>query len=202
MGIIHDAVRKIEGITRNTGCEDGNIVLRVNPECVTCQYEKGACMEAVFGGRVAEFVTRDPVRATTRLGFMFGASLDTPSKRAAACAILNVMCGFLCISRVLKSCPRECHRDCLNALQEELSGKTVYCQDIPDPVAEKLGHTVSDPEQADVLLMNGTALVSGEGSALVEKYSGSKRILLVAPSNAGVASLEAHLEYWCPHGRA
>jgi len=201
MGIIHDAVKKIEEIAKNTGCEDGNVVLRVNPDCVPCQYEKGACMEAVFGGRVAEFVTRDPVRATTRMGFMFGATLDNVPKRAAACAILNVITGFLCISRVMKSCPRECHHACLEALKEELSEKTIYCQDIPSLVVEELRNTVSDPDQADVFLMNGSALVSPEGSALIEKYSGSKRILFVAPSNAGVASLQ-DLDYWCPYGRA
>jgi hypothetical protein len=201
MGIIHDAVKKIEEIAKNTGCEDGNVVLRVNPDCVTCQYEKGACMEAVFGGRVAQFVTRDPVRATTRMGFMFGATLDSVSKRAAACAILNVITGFLCISRVMKSCPRECHATCLNDLKGEIYGKTIFCKDIPGPVAEKLGHVVTDPEQAEVILMNGAALVSDQGSALIAKYDGSKRILFVAPSNAGVASLQ-NLEYWCPYGRA
>ena len=201
MGIIHEAVKKIEEIAKNTGCEDGNVVLRVNPDCVLCQYEKGACMEAVFGGRVAQFVTRDPVRATTRMGFMFGATLDSVSKRAAACAILNVITGFLCISRVMKSCPRECHAVCLNDLKGELAGKVIFCQDIPGPVAEKLGYIVSDPEKADVLLINGAALVSDQGSTLIAKYAGSKRILFVAPSNAGVASLQ-DMEYWCPYGRA
>ncbi len=201
MGIIHDAVKKIEEIAKNTGCEDGNIVLRVNPDCIPCQYETGACMEAAFGGRVAEFVTRDPLRATTRMGFMFGATLDNVPKRAAACAILNVMTGFLCISRVTKACPRECHTACLAHLKRELAGKSVFCQEVPGHVAEKLGQVTTNPDQADVLLINGAALVSDQGLALIETYGGSKRILFVSPSNAGVASLQDR-EYWCPYGRA
>jgi hypothetical protein len=97
MDILIAAVKKLEERVHNTGCEDGNIVLSVNPDAVPCQFENGALMEASFGGRKAQFVTSDPIRATTRIGFMFGAPLDKPAQRGAAGAIINVITGFLCI---------------------------------------------------------------------------------------------------------
>ena len=41
-------------------------------------------MVASFGGKTAEFVTDNPIRARTKISFMFGAPLDTPQTRSAA----------------------------------------------------------------------------------------------------------------------
>ncbi|HUU76682.1 MAG TPA: hypothetical protein VMW63_11440 [Methanoregulaceae archaeon] len=200
MSLIHDAVRNLEGWVKDSGCEDGNVVLRVNPDRVVCQYEKGACMEASFGGRTAEFVTHDPIRATTRIGFMFGASLEKVAQRAAACAIINVVTGFLCISRILKACTPDSHPACLLALQKELKGKTIYFDDIPSHIAGKLGNVVNDPENADIILVNGESLVSDTGSVLIDTCLGRKKVVFLSPSLAGVSSLD-NLEHWCPFGR-
>ncbi|MDD1711716.1 MAG: hypothetical protein LUQ69_00940, partial [Methanoregulaceae archaeon] len=107
MNIVVEATRKIEEQLRESGCEDGIVRIDTLPGCTLCQYEKGACMIASFGGRSAEFVTFDPVRATTRISFMFGATLEKTTQRIAACAIINVITGFLCLSRKLHACAPE-----------------------------------------------------------------------------------------------
>ncbi len=107
MDIIVDSVKKIHTFLRDSGCEEGVVLLEVDPDIVYCQYDKGACMVATFGGRSAEFVTQDPVRAQTKISFMFGADLNTLRSRSAACSIVNVAAGFFCLSRILHSC-REC----------------------------------------------------------------------------------------------
>ena len=105
MDIITDSVKKIAMLLKNSGCEEGSVVLDVDPGIKYCQYDKGACMVATFGGRSAEFVTHDPIRARTKISFMFDAALETLRSRAAAGSIINVATGFFCISRILHSCP-------------------------------------------------------------------------------------------------
>ena len=51
---------------KNSGCEDSGVVLDVNADAVTCQFERGAYMTASFGGRSAEFTTYDPSGQTQR----------------------------------------------------------------------------------------------------------------------------------------
>ena len=100
MSIIEESVHLLEEHVQGSGCEDGAVNLRVDPDSTKCPYEHGVCMVATFGGKSAEFVTSDPTRATTKISFMFGAKFENPRIRAAACAIINVLTGFLCINRV------------------------------------------------------------------------------------------------------
>jgi hypothetical protein len=201
MDILIDAVKKLEERVHNTGCEDGNIVLSVNPDAVPCQFEKGALMEASFGGRKAQFVTSDPIRATTRIGFMFGAPLEKPAQRSAAGAIINVITGFLCISRVLKSCEKACHADCLSRLSDEIKGRRVYVYGDSAKFAHEFGHTiVSSPDLADILIITGEGLVSQKETGKIGEYRRTKKILLIGPSTAGVTALFG-CAHWCPHGR-
>lgn len=197
MDILRAAVGKLEELSLHTGCEDGNIVLRVNPDRAVCQFERGACMEAVFGGRVAEFVTFEPTRATTRLGFLFDAALEKPVHRAAACAIINVMAGFLCLSRVRRSCPRECHEACRTALLREIGDRRVGALAIPAHALESFPYHGSG--EGDVILVAGEGLISPAGRTLLEGPDRS-RALLVGPSTSGVASLEK-VRHWCPYGK-
>ncbi|OPX68593.1 MAG: hypothetical protein A4E37_00906 [Methanoregulaceae archaeon PtaB.Bin056] len=197
MDFLQDAVKKLKNLSLHSGCEDGNIVLWVNPDKIVCQFERGACMEAVFGGRVAEFVTFEPTRATTRLGFLFDATLEKPAHRAAACAIINVMAGFLCISRVRRSCSRECHEACRTDLLRELGDRRVGGINIPAHVMESFpSHRAGG---CDVTLVGGEGLISPEGRSLLEGPD-RDRALLVGPSTSGVASLEK-LRHWCPYGK-
>jgi len=145
MDILKDAVRRLEELTRGSGCEDGNIVLSVNPDRAVCQFEKGACMEAAFGGTTAEFITFEPTRGTTRLTFLFGAALERPAHRAAACAIINVMTGFLCISRTRLSCDPECHAACMRDLIEKVGTREVGGLHVPVNSLASLPHHADAP---------------------------------------------------------
>ena len=127
MDIVTDSVNRLEEILINSGCEDTGVHLDVDPDATTCEYERGACMIASFGGRTAEFVTDDPIRAMTKISFMFGTPLETPNVRSAACAIINVATGFFCLSRVLHACPKASHAACLHELAGELKGHRVFC---------------------------------------------------------------------------
>jgi len=120
MDLVRNAIKRLESRLEGSGSEEGVVRIDTDPDRIICQYEKGACLRATFGGRSSEFVTMDPLTATTRIGFMFGAGLEKPNQRAAACAILNVVAGFFCISRVLKSCLPESHPQCLAALRCEI----------------------------------------------------------------------------------
>jgi hypothetical protein len=200
MDIVIDAVKKLEDILRHSGCEDGPVILRVDPGVVSCQYEKGACMEAGFGGRTGEFVTFDPIRATTKLEFMFGAPLDTPAVRGAACAILNVVTAFLCLSRGVRACPVSCHTACRQELTARMQKTRVFCiGPIPQAMQETADLTVNNPDIADCLMVNNEGLIAEGTGDLIEKYRENKTVLLLGPSTAGVAGLEK-LERFCPYG--
>jgi hypothetical protein len=201
MDIVIDAVKKLQDTLRHSGCDDGPVVLRVDPDVVPCQYEKGACMEAGFGGRTGEFVTFDPIRATTKIEFMFGAPLDTPATRGAACAVLNVVTAFLCLSRGVRACPMSCHTACRQELTARLRTTTrVYCiGSFPPAIQETGGFIVDNPDIADCILVNNEGLIAEGTGDLIEKYRENKMVLLLGPSTAGIASLE-RLERFCPYG--
>jgi hypothetical protein len=199
---IVETVRKLEETIMGSGCEDNAVILQVNPDAVPCQYERGAVMEAIFGGKTAEFVTAEPIQATTRVAFMFGAPLGQPNLRAAACAIINVVTGFLCISRTLHSCTQECHRACQANIGRIIGGKIVYCATgMPAAFRETGALPAGDPESAEVLLINGDGIISQEGGELIAMYSGKKLIFFLGPSTAGVAALR-NLNHFCPYGRS
>lgn len=200
MDIVTDSVKKIDALLRNSGCEEGSVVLDVNPDIKYCQYDRGACMVAVFGGRSAEFITQDPIRAKTKISYMFDAALDTPQTRAAACSIINVAAGFFCLSRVLHSCQATAHPDCRRQLECEIQGKRFFCVgSIPSLETSLRGSVVDDPENAEVIIINGEGISSPDAGNIVQHYKGTKRIMCVGPSTAGIARLNK-IDLWCPFG--
>jgi hypothetical protein len=157
-------------------------------------------MTASFGGRTAEFITFDPIRARTKIAFMYDAPLDTPSTRGAALAIVNVVTGFFCLSRVLHACKESSHAACLEELKRELGGKRICCiGSIPEIEHQFKRIIVSDPDQADVILIGGEGLITQGTGDLIEHYKGKKRVLCIGSSVGGVSRLHM-LEHWCPYG--
>lgn len=201
MSLLHDAIGKIEKILENSGCEHGIVALAVNHDADTCQYPEGVCMEGHFGGRIGQFVTRAPVRANTRISFMFGAPLANQEQRGAASAIINAVSAFLCLTRKLRPCTPDCYGPCLAELSREVAGKRVYLVG-PMPVLERaLEHQrVDSPETAELFLIAGDGMTTDAGVACLDEYRGKKRMIFLGPSTAGVSGL-INLEHWCPYGR-
>ncbi len=201
MDIIKEAVERLRIATHDSGLEDGDVVLRVNPAVVLCQYERGACMEAHFAESVAEFVTMEPTRVKTRLSFLFGGEFGTQRQRAAAGAIINAVTGFLLISRIRRACLPESHSFCLLDLSKLIGSARIFPLGNFPKIQEELGeHVVEDPETADLILVNGDAMISPEGEALLGRFTGNKRVLFLGPSTAGTSSLLRY-EHHCPYGR-
>ena len=200
MDLIIETVKKLETMMKDSGCEDSGIVLDVRSDTVNCQFERGACMTASFGGRSADFITFDPIRAKTKISFMFGTPLDTPPVRGAAAAIVNVVTGFFCLSRILHSCPGSSHSECCRQLLCELEGKRIFCIGGMPVIETAFSSTiVKNLQDADVILMNGEGIIEeGTGTTLLN-YKDTKRILCLGPSTAGIARLN-QLEHWCPFG--
>jgi hypothetical protein len=200
--IIIESVKKIEGLLENSGCAEGDVLLDVNPDAKNCQFENGACMTASFGGRSADFVTWDPIRARTKISFMYGAPLDTPATRGAAAAVINVITGFFCLSRILHACPESAHVPCLTQLKKEIGGRTVFCvgtmREIEREFAELI---VTDPEKADIILINGEGITLEGTGNLVREKSKSNKVLCLGSSVAGVARLQ-DIHHWCPYGKS
>ncbi len=200
MDIITDSVKKIAMLLKNSGCEEGSVVLDVDPGIKYCQYDKGACMVATFGGRSAEFITHDPIRARTKISFMFESALETLRSRAAAGSIINVAAGFFCISRILHSCPESSHAECLKQLELEMREKRIVCIGDMQAIESAIRNSVVyDTDAADVILINGEGIIKQGTGDIVQKYKDSKRILCIGPSAAGVARLN-QIELWCPFG--
>ena len=201
MDIITDSVNRLQEHLEHCGCEDTGVRLDVDPDRTLCQFERGSCMVASFGGRSAEFVTDDPIRAMTKISFMFGMLLETPNVRSAACAIINVATGFFCLSRVLHACPKVSHVPCLEGLTEVLCGRRVFCAGTIPALERALGSAITtNIEEADIILINNEGLIAKGTGDLVETWSGKKRILFLGPSTAGVSRLQQK-EHWCPYGQ-
>jgi hypothetical protein len=200
MDIVVQAVKKLETLLEHGGCTDSGVLLDVDPDAVNCQFEKGACMTATFGGKCGVYTTFDPIRARTKISFMFDAPLDTPPVRGAACAIINVAAGFFCLSRVLRPCNQLSHSPCMRLFAEELSGKQVYAIGSRSCFESIFGiHLTEDPSQADVIIINGEGIIGADVGDEIVKYQLSKRIICIGPSAAGIARL-FELEHWCPYG--
>jgi hypothetical protein len=201
MKFLYDALRRLEETLQHTGCEDGIVTLGVNYDADVCQYPKGVCMEGCFGGRTGQFITSDPVRVKTRVSFMFGASLGEQKQRSAACAIINAVSAFLCLSRRLYACTPDKHAPCLAELTREVAGKRIYLVG-PMPVIERTleSQLVDSPESADLFLIAGDGIVTDEGISCIDRYMGKKRMIFLGPSTAGVSGL-LDFEHWCPYGR-
>lgn len=200
MDIIIDTVTKLESMMNDSGCEDSGVVLDVNTDTVICQFERGACMTASFGGRSADFITYDPIRAKTKISFMFGTPLDTPPVRGAAVAIVNVATGFFCLSRILHSCPESSHTECRRQLAQELGGKRIFLLSSMPAIETVFRSTiVKTPHDADVILINGEGIIEKGTGDIIRNNEETKRILCLGPSTAGIARLN-QLELWCPFG--
>jgi hypothetical protein len=200
MDIIVKAVNILEERIHGSGSEDGIVSIQTDPDIIICQYEHGACLRAQYGGKSAEFVTSEPITAKTKIGFMFGASLEKLPLRAAACAILNVATGFFCLSRVLKACEPGRHRECLFALRKEIGQATVFPVGMTSNATALFEHVVTTPEEAEVILVVGDGLINPGTGNLIGRNAGKKRILFLSPSTAGVSALMG-CPHWCPHGR-
>ena len=200
MDVIIETVKKLETMMKDSGCEEGGVVLDVNADAVNCQFERGACMTAVFGGRSADFVTFDPIRAKTKISFMFGTSLETPSVRGAAVAIVNAAMGFFCLSRVLHSCPESSHAECRRKLLLELGGKRIFCISGMSAIETAFRSSiVTNPLDADVILIHGEGIIEPGTGDIIRNAQETTRILCIGPSTAGVARLN-QIELWCPFG--
>jgi hypothetical protein len=200
MNLIGKAVEELESKISGSGCESGIVVMQRNSDKPMCQYVRGVNLECQFGGRTAEIVTNDPIQAKTRVSFMFGASLDTPEKRTAACAILNATGSFLCLIRPVHACSTESHAPCLERLRSEL-GDSRVCLIGRMPFFEKhlKNQLTADPEEADIFLVCGDGLFSSEKDTLIERYVDQKRMIFLGPTTSGIAVL-LNFEHWCPFG--
>lgn len=201
MSFWHDAIERLETVLADSGCEDGIVTLSVNHDTDVCQYPRGVAMEGHFGGRCGQFITDEPVRANTRISFMFGAPLNNQKQRAAAGAIINTVSAFLCLTRKLHPCTPDRHAPCLAELSREVAGKRIYLVG-PMPVLERvLGNQIVDsPEAADLFLVAGDGMTTDAGVACIDEYRGHKQMIFLGPSTAGVSNL-LNLEHWCPYGR-
>jgi len=200
MDLIIDTVKKLESMMKDGGCDDSGVVLDVRTDTVNCQFERGACMTASFGGRSADFITYDPIRAKTKISFMFDTPLDTPPVRGAAVAIVNVATGFFCLSRILHSCPESSHTECRRQLLHELGGKRIFWRGSMSAVDTAFRSSiVKNPQDADVILVNGEGIIEKGTGDFIRNDKETKRILCLGPSTAGVARLN-QLELWCPFG--
>jgi hypothetical protein len=194
---LREAVARLRALVAESGCEDGVVAIRRTPDAPRCLYERGAIIQAEFGGRSGAICTQDPVQATTRISFMFEAEMDAPQKRSAALAIVNVVSAFFCLARKVHACPTECRDACLQELTGELRGKRVHAGgDLPG-LDGAIGITwVDDAADADVILVHATALLrTTEGRGADDP----PRELFLGPSTAGVAAL-LNRPHWCPYG--
>ena len=201
MTVIHDAVKKLKERLEGSGCDDGVVSLWINSDAPVCQYPKGVCLEAVYGGRTAEMVTTTPFEGKTKISFLYEAPLKKQLTRAAAAAIINVVTGFACISRKLHSCSPSDRLECQELLLRFYdNGKIYYVGDlsvIPDLFQ---GRIVDDPKDADIIFIAGDGFVSDEGIAIQAEFLETKEIVYFGPSTAGTAALLG-LKHWCPFGR-
>ncbi len=202
MDIVVESVKKLETMLENSGCCDGGVRLDVDPDIINCRFERGACMVADFGNKRGVFTTFDPIRACTKISFMFGAPLDSMDVRSAAGAILNVASGFFCLTRTLRPCDRSSHPACTSALAEALAKQPVYIFGTL-PVTEALTRIaiVDDPANAGIILIAGEGLITPGAGDLIARYRQDKRIICLGPSAGGIARLN-ELEHWCPYGRS
>ncbi len=199
--LITGAIARLRDISRESGVEDGTVAFSTDPDVVICQYERGVCMIASFGGRTSEFVTDEPTIALTKIGYVFDAILESPRIRAAAAAIAGVVTGFLLLNRIMKSCLPENHVSCLAELSGSVRGKSLYCVGDTRRIPDEFGRlVVKEPGSADIILVTGAGMCTTEGLAVIERYRGKKRIVFLGPSPSGVCVLEK-LEHWCPYGR-
>lgn len=196
MNRITDAISHLQNHLEATGCEDGIVTLGpAPPGTARCQFESGTCVRAWYGGKTADTTTNYPLTATTRVSFMYGRDLKKPEQQAAAVAIINVMTGFLCLSRTGHSCSPDHHQECRMRLVRELEGKAAYLFGLPKQAVLEAGISLAGlPAGADILLIAGDGLM-GE----IPHPPADTPVLCVGPSVSGTSVLLKY-PHWCPFG--
>jgi len=201
MNFLIDAVKRLEETIGGSGCEGNDVILRRVSGEETCPYPDGIPIRAEFGGKTADFLTDYPIEARTRVSFMFGRPLNSPEQRTAAVGIINAVTKFLCLSRKGHACNSESHAPCLEALKSEINGRRVFCNGHMPALESALSSLiVSDPAEAEVILVTGGGLFTDEGLGVIAEYRESKELLFIGPATSGVAALSG-CEHWCPYGR-
>ncbi|HTY53474.1 MAG TPA: hypothetical protein VMB35_09820 [Methanomicrobiales archaeon] len=201
MTLLLDAVAALEETAHGSGCEDGVAALTRKPDAPRCQYDRGATLEASFGGFTAHLVTGSPVQTQTRLSSLFGQDLTVPEQRTAALGIVNAVSGFLCLSRKLHACDPGCYGPCLAELRGEIGSRRIFSPVEVPVLSRELGNlAATDASGAEVIIITGEALVQEQGDAGLRSIAPGAEMLLPGPSTAGVAAL-LNLPHWCPYGR-
>jgi hypothetical protein len=79
-------------------------------------------------------------------------------------------------------------------------GKRFFCiGDISSLTTVIKDYRVNDPDTADIILINGEGIIAEGTGKIIKNYTGTKRIICIGPSTAGVARLN-EIEHWCPFG--
>lgn len=201
MTVIHEAIRQLETILEDTGCDDADAVLKRAPDASRCQYTRGACLEVSFGGKKGYVATTHPVQGTVRVSRMFQSDPSSAEQRTAALGIMNATMGFLCLARHLRACRQECYARCMDDLTVAIGSCPVYTPAHVPSFDGIAGISVTgDPGSAEIMLVTPAALVTEEGLAAVGRWPGEKRAIYLGPSVAGISVLLGR-EHWCPYGR-
>ena len=204
MNILKKAVLQVEMMIEGCGYEHNAVTLTTKNDTNLCVYENGILMQASFGGRTADFVTDVPTHATTKPSFMFTAPLTKRPQQSAAAAIINVLTGFLCISRKLHACSPEHHEICIRELQKKIGDKTLYCAGTLSCIRQSFQNQITDDiKAADLILVSGDGLLGEEGERVGDAFipESDTEILFIGPSSSGVSST-LHCEHFCPYGRS
>lgn len=203
MHIIKKTVQQAEEIVEGCGYEHNAVSLTTIYDTDLCRYEEGTLMRASFGGMDADYVTDAPTNATTKLSFMFSAPLTKRPQQSAAVAIINVLAGFLCMSRRLHACSPQYHDTCIRDLQQKIGTKTLYCAGMMSHIRQVLKTQITeDITAADLILVSGDGLLGDEGERVGEAFldAAKKEFLFIGPSSSGVSNT-LHCEHFCPYGR-
>ena len=201
MDLVTDAVRRMEEVICGSGCQDSNVRIGRQPDADVCRYERGVPLKIEYGGVVVDCVSNFPIEAATRVNFMFGAQLDTPEKRTAACGIMNAIGRFLCLCRTARACRPDDHERCMKQLQEHLAGKRVFVIGQAPALSTLPGiSVVDDPARADIVLVPGDGLFREEAVRVAEACRDEVPMLFIGPTTAGCASFLG-IDHWCPFSR-
>jgi hypothetical protein len=201
MSVIHEAVKKLRVLLEGSGLEGGVVTLKRNADALRCQYERGVCVEAHFGGGHGQVTTNFPLQAATRISFMYDAPLQSPQERVAALAIINAASGFFVLSRKLHACRPEDYLPCLSELHRMLGTSPVACIGDATVIAREFGDQLTNsPDQAEVILVVADGAIAPSTFDLIDEWRGKKRMIFLGPSFPGLCAL-MNLEHWCPYGR-
>jgi hypothetical protein len=201
MTLLMDAVLLLGETIQGSGCEDGVATLVRRPDAPRCQYDRGATLEASFGGKTAHLVTESPVQTRTSLSSLFGRDLPEPEQRTAALGIVNAVAGFLCLARRLHACDPACFGPCLEELREEIAGRPIFTLVTIPVLSRELSPLIAGKTgDSEILVITGEALIQERNTDELRGRASKAGMILLGPSTEGVASLLS-LPHWCPYGR-